>query len=123
MVNVCTVTKSPSQDNIRVAQQAEIPTRSEPFIFVMSTMAASRLIESRPLTQGTGQVIVARGADNILPLVSFYDIVTSKPTKPAHRSKKMVLTLGVPSTLQRQTSGTSELMKDESKANAVYQPM
>lgn len=107
--DVCTLTENPDKDEIRVAGQTVIPTRSESSVLFVSTMVGVRLIESKPLPRGKEQVIFARGAAKILSLIPFYVLAKNLSAKPAHLVKKTVIARGIESPTRReQFNGSSE---------------
>lgn len=119
----CTVTKSPSKNEIRIEQQKVIPPRSESPVPLVVKMAGLRAIKSKPSALERQQVIVARGVANILPLVAVYVLVTTFSTKPVHRQKKIVIARGTESPmLLQQSSGPPEPTNYEHTDTAVHRP-
>lgn len=55
-----------------VARQTMILSRMESSVFLVFTAAGMQIVESKPLTNGTEQVIVVRCPANILLLVPFH---------------------------------------------------
>lgn len=99
--DVCTLTESPSRNEIHIARQTVIPTRLESPVRVVSTIPAPSFIEPEPLSRGTEHVIVTTGVANIVSLVPSPVSVTSFLAKPVHLPKKMVFACGAESTSLR----------------------